>query len=186
MSQLETYAWTIAGQGREPLPTGKAIMIRLTDRNKPTVEAMLKAVNGRHTAYVLDSAEEIYALAERAEGELATLQIHPVERVGAEYYWLSGTQAAHKYRMNVNVVMLIRDTQGWVMEHVAITERGPHDSVVLNLRLTPKQDEIAIRAFREARNYSVLPPEERRITVVATEAGPEAYALRAGAGREQT
>jgi hypothetical protein len=88
--------------------------------------------------------------------------------------------------MNVNVVMLIRDAKGWVLEHVAITERDPQDSAKRNLRLTPRQDEIAIKAFREARNYCVMRPEKRGITVLATETGPEAYALRAGAGREQT
>lgn len=188
MSQLETYARTIAGQGREPLPTGKAIMIRLTDRNKPTVEAMLKAVNGRHTAHTLDGADQIYLVASEAERELEDLKIPLIKRVGAEYCFWSGhaVSKAYTYRRTVNVVMLIRNTQGWIMEHLAITDRSPSDHVTRALRLTQEQDEIAIKAFREARNYSVLPPEERRITVLATEAGPEAYALRAGSGREQT
>ena len=162
-------------------------MIRLTERNKPTVQAMLTAVNGRHTAHVLDNADQIYLVASEAEKELAALKIPLIKRVGAEYHFWSGSTLAraYKYRVNVNVVMLIRNTQGWILEHLAITERNPDDPVKRALRLTQEQDKIAIRAFREARNYCVLPPEERRITVLATEAGPEAHALRAGAGREQ-
>jgi hypothetical protein len=187
MSQLETYARTIVGAGAQASALGGKTMIRLTERNKPTVQAMLTAVNGRHTAHVLDNADQIYLVASEAEKELAALKIPLIKRVGAEYHFWSGSTLAraYKYRVNVNVVMLIRNTQGWILEHLAITERNPDDPVKRALRLTQEQDKIAIRAFREARNYCVLPPEERRITVLATEAGPEAHALRAGAGREQ-
>jgi hypothetical protein len=170
MSQLETYARTIAEQGRRPL-LQEAIMIRLTDRNKPTVEALLKATNGRHKAHVFYSADQIYLMAEEAEKDLALLQIPLIKRVGAEMHCWSGTTVAqaYKYAITVNVVVLVRNTQGWIMEHLAITQLDPDNHVRRRLRLTPDQDQVACGAFRKARSYTVMAPDVGGITVIATE-----------------
>lgn len=146
-------------------------MIRLTDRNKPTVEALLKATNGRHRTHVLDSADRIYVVASEAEKELGMLKIPLIKRVGAEYHFWSGpiVARAYKYAITVNVVMLVRNTQGWIMERLATAQLRPDDHIRRRLRLTPDQDEIACRAFREARNYAVMQPDKGGVTVIATE-----------------
>ena len=170
MSQLETYARTIAEQGRQPL-LQEAKMIRLTDRNKPTVEAMLRATNGRHKTHVLDNADQIYLAAAEAEKDLALLQIPLIKRVGAEYHFWSGpiVAKAYKYALAVNVVVLVRNTQGWIMEHLAITQINPDNHVRRRIRLTPDQDGIACGAFRKSRDYTVMSPDKGGITVIATE-----------------
>jgi hypothetical protein len=120
---------------------------------------------------VLDNADQIYLAAAEAEKDLALLQIPLIKRVGAEYHFWSGTIVAnaYKYAIAVNVVMLVRNTQGWIMESLAITQLNPSDHIRRKMRLTPEQDEIACRAFRQSRDYAVMAPDKGGVTVIATE-----------------
>ena len=120
------------------------------------VDAALALANGRASSHAA-TAGTCVRFAERAEHELASLDLPLGQRAGATLIADSGLRlpAAYKYDVTRTRVTLIRRRDGWAL--ICATKHRDRGTAhpAFQLSLTPTQAEIARTRF--AQRFTVLP-----------------------------
>lgn len=120
------------------------------------VDAALALANGRASSHAA-TAGTCVRFAERAEHELASLDLPLGQRAGATLIADSGLRlpSSYKYHVNRTRVTLVRRRDGWALTCAVKHPDWGHSHPVSLLSLTPTQAEIARTRF--AQRFTVLP-----------------------------
>ena len=120
------------------------------------IDAALALVNGRASSHAATSGTCL-RFAERAEHELASLDLPLGQRVGAILIADSGLRlpSSYKYAVNRTRVTLVRRRDGWALTCATKYLDRATAHPAFQLGLTPTQADIARTRF--AQRFAVLP-----------------------------
>jgi hypothetical protein len=111
-----------------------------------TIELELEAVNGKATAHAVTSAQELAALAERAEKHLQANGVRKDLRPRSKvHYRPAGPNAgAYKYTAITTSVTLERNTIGWVLAGVERDAVYPKQAQHFSVTITDEAMQCAV------------------------------------------
>lgn len=121
--------------------------IKIEAANIAAIAAALAEINGKSIQHTF-SAEEILAVANRAEKSLEELGIAKSNRKGALLVATSGSPVAKCYKSgrNANMATLSRTATGWVLTDAVMETIWPSQGGERQLYLTEQQRDLAITA----------------------------------------
>jgi len=151
--------------------------IRIDPANANSIEAALKAVNGKATAHTYTAYAEIKNLADFGERRLERMEVPKSGRAGASVTGVSGDKMpnAYKHARQATVARVERRSAGWYLAHVGEATLWPQQGGGLRLSLTATQDADAVRRFRSTYDTVTVPtPDlpEHDISRLATSSDP--------------
>lgn len=132
--------------------------IKLSDEAR--ISDLLSAVNGHSRSHTYTAAYQLRAIALDAEKRLEELGIPKKDRIGAVIVSQSGSKlpSAYKYTATTTTVCLKRRSSEWYLVEAYRSSLWPREAPDNDLKLTPKQDAIAIGKLRQ--RYSIPRPIE--------------------------
>ena len=144
-------SFNLVAQTRAQIQKGNK-MIKIAPENKDAISKALRAVNGKSEAHTFTHYHEIERIALEAEQMLERLNITKKDRVGACYIAQSGSElpSGYKYAAQTTSVALKRRASGWYWTEAHRSYLYPRDKPYARLKLTKKQDAIAVAALRRA------------------------------------
>ena len=130
--------------------------ITIDEKNAEKIQAALDAINGRANEHVF-RAEDIDALAERAEQKLSDLSLPQSSRSGSRVSAISGRPVAKSYRHKriANHVTLIRGAKKWALVDVSQIELWPNQGGVFAVLISPEQKDELVEKLLTSKNVFV-------------------------------